>query len=309
MGETSPFNARSPQARAIADLFIWNLAIAGAIFALVTGLVIYIAIRYRARPGQGEPRQVFGSRPLEIAWTLAPALILLVVSIFTYTTMLAADPPVDDRPPDLVVTGLQWWWRVEYPQSGVVTANEIHVPVGRPLLVRIVAADVAHDFWVPQLGPKRDLLPDQQNHIWLQADAPGTYLGACSEYCGAEHAWMLIRVIAQPQAEFDAWQRQQLQAAAAPAGDAARGAQIFRQQTCVSCHAIAGTDASARVGPDLTHLASRETIGAGRVANTPDSLARWIANPHELKPGVLMPGFQLSEPDIRALVAYLETLK
>ena len=309
MGETSPFNARSPQARAIADLFTWNLAIAGVIFLLVTGLVVYIAIRYRARPGQGEPRQVFGNRPLEIAWTIAPAAILLVVSIFTYTTMLAADPPPAGQQPDLIITGLQWWWRVEYPKSGVVTANEIHVPTGRPLLVRLEAADVVHDFWVPQLGPKRDLVPNQTNHIWLQADAPGTYLGACSEYCGAEHAWMLLRVIAQPQAEFDAWQRQQLQDAAAPAGDAARGAQIFQQQTCVSCHAIAGTGASARVGPDLTHLAGRETIGAGRAANTPDNLARWIANPHELKPGVLMPGFQLSEPDLRALVAYLETLK
>jgi cytochrome c oxidase subunit 2 len=310
MGVTSPFNPQSPFAQSIADLFTWNLAIAGVIFVLVTSLVIYIAIRYRARPGQPEPAQVFGHRTLEIVWTLAPALILVGVAVSMVSTMRAADPPAGDQQPDLVVTGLQWWWRVEYSKSGVVTANEIHVPVGRPLLVRIQTADVVHDFWVPQLGPKRDITPDQPNHIWLRADTPGTYLGYCSEYCGNEHAWMLIRVIAQPQAEFDAWQRAEAQPAAAPAGgDAARGALIFQQHTCVSCHAIAGTSGAARVGPDLTHLAARQTLGAGRIANTPDNLARWIANPHELKPGVLMPGFQLPPDDLRALVAYLETLK
>lgn len=309
MGGSSPFDARSPQARAIADLFTWNLAIAGAIFVLVTGLVVYIAIRYRARPGQGEPPPVFGNRTLEIVWTLAPAAILLVVAFFTVATMRAADPPAEGQPPDLIVTGMQWWWRVEYPQSGVVTANEIHIPAGRRLLVRLQSGDVIHDFWVPQLGPKRDMNPGSANQLWIEADAPGTYLGGCSEYCGAEHAWMLIRVIAQPPAEFDAWLRAQAQPAPAPAGDAARGAQVFQQQTCVNCHAIAGTSASARVGPDLTHLASRETIGAGRVANTPDNLARWVADPHALKPGVLMPGFQLSPDDLRALIAYLETLK
>lgn len=310
MGETSPFSPRSPQAQAITDLFVWNLAIAGVIFVLVTGLVIYIAIRYRARPGAGEPPQIFGEHRLEIAWTVAPALILLGVSAFMIPTMRAADPPVGDRQPDLVVTGLQWWWRVEYPQSGVVTANEIHIPAGRPLLVRLESDDVIHDFWVPQLGPKRDMTPGVTRHLTLQADAPGTYLGACSEYCGTEHAWMLLRVIAQPPDEFDAWLRQQQQPAAAPTGgDAARGAQIFQQQTCVSCHAIAGTGASARVGPDLTHIGGRQTLGAGRVENTPEQMARWIANPHELKPGVQMPGFALPEDDLRALAAYLEALR
>jgi cytochrome c oxidase subunit 2 len=310
MGGFSPFNANSPQAQAIADLFIWNLAIAGLIFTLVTGLVIYIAIRYRARPDTAEPAQIFGERRLEIAWTVAPALLLLVVAGFTVATMRAADPPVGDQQPDLVVTGLQWWWRVEYPKSGVVTANEIHIPTGRQLLVRIEASDVVHDFWVPALGPKRDLVPGHPNQIWLAANTPGTYFGACSEYCGAEHAWMLLRVIAQPQAEFDAWQQQQAQAAATPAaGDAARGARLFQQQTCVNCHAIAGTGANARVGPDLTHIASRQTLGAGRIDNTPENLARWLANPQELKPGALMPRFQFSDADLQALVAYMETLK
>jgi cytochrome c oxidase subunit 2 len=153
------------------------------------------------------------------------------------------------------------------------------------------------------------LVPGHTNYLWIQADTPGTYPGACSEYCGAEHAWMFLRVIAQPQAEFDAWRQQQQQPAAAPQGEAAQGAQVFQRLTCMNCHAIAGTAANARIGPDLTHVGSRQTLGAGRVENRPDTMARWITNPHELKPGVLMPGFQLSEADLHALVAYLETLK
>ena len=310
MGGSSPFNPNSPQAQAIADLFAWNLVIAAIIFALVFGLTIYIAIRYRGQPGQGEPPQFFGHSKLEIAWTLAPALLLLVVFGFTVGTMRAADPPVGDQSPDLVVTGYQWWWRVEYPAAGAVTANEIHIPVGKRLLVRLEGGDVIHDFWVPQLGPKRDMVPGHSNHLWIEADAPGIYLGACAEYCGNQHAWMRLRVIAQPQAEFDAWQQQQLQAPAPPAGgDAAQGAQIFQQRTCANCHAIAGTPATAHAGPDLTHVASRQTLGAGVLDNTPDNLMKWLADPQAVKPGNHMPSLRMTEEELRALVAYLESLR
>jgi cytochrome c oxidase subunit 2 len=309
MGGSSPFNPNSAQARAIADLFTWNLVIAGIIFALVFGLTIYIAIRYRGRPGAAEPAQVFGHSKMEIAWTLAPALLLVVVFGFTIGTMRASDPPIGDRQPDLVVTGYQWWWHVEYPASGVVTANEIHIPAGQRLLVRIEGGDVIHDFWVPQLGPKRDMIPGHSNHIWIEADTPGVYLGACAEYCGNQHAWMRLRVIAQPQAEFDAWQQQQRQAVAAPTGDAAQGAQIFQQRTCASCHTIAGTPASARAGPDLSHFASRETLGAGVVENTPERLMEWLKDPQAVKPGNHMPSLRLTDAELRALVAYLETLQ
>ena len=310
MGGSSPFNPDSPQARAISDLFTGSLVIAGIIFVIVTGLVAYIVYRYRSRPGMGEPRQLSGHTRLEIGWTIAPALVLIVMFGWTITTMRAADPPVGDRQPDLVVRGVQWWWQVEYPQSGVVTANEIHIPIGQRLLVRLESADVIHDFWVPQLGPKRDMVPGHPNHIWLQADTPGTYLGACAEYCGEQHAWMRLRVIAQPQAEFDAWQQQQRQAPAAPtSGDAAQGVQEFQEHTCANCHAIAGTAATARAGPDLSHLASRQTLGAGVLQNTPDNLMKWLADPQVVKPGNHMPSLRLTDAELRALVAYLETLK
>jgi cytochrome c oxidase subunit II len=310
MGDISPFNPDSPQAQAIANLFVGSLVIAGFIFAIVTGLVFYNVYRYRSRPGMGEPRQVAGHLRLEIAWTILPALLLVGMFGWAVGTMRAADPPIGDRQPDLVVTGLQWWWHVEYPQSGVVTANEIHIPVGQRLLVRLESADVIHDFWVPQLGPKRDAVPGHPNHIWIEADTPGTYLGACAEYCGEQHAWMRLRVIAQPQAEFDAWQQQQRQAPAAPTGgDAAAGALVFQQHTCVNCHTISGTGARADAGPDLSHVASRQTLGAGVLANTPDNLIRWLADPQAVKPGNHMPSLRLTEADLRALVAYLETLR
>jgi len=310
MGDSSPFNPSSPQAQAISDLFVWSLVVAGIIFALVAGLVFYSVVRFRSRPGAGEPRQLTGHTKLEIAWTITPALLLVVMFGFTIAAMSASDPPVGDRQPDLVVTGLQWWWQVEYPASGVVTANEVHIPVGKRLLVRLESADVIHDFWVPRLGPKRDMVPGHPNHLWLEADAPGTYLGACAEYCGEQHAWMRLRVIAQPQAEFDAWQQQQRQAPAAPtSGDAAEGAQLFQQRTCVNCHAIAGTPATARAGPDLSHLASRQTIGAGVLENTPDSLTNWLADPQAVKPGNHMPSLRLTDAELRTLVAYMESLK
>jgi cytochrome c oxidase subunit 2 len=309
MGDSSTFNPQSEQAQAITTLFAWNLAIAALIFVAVTALVLYSAYRFRARPGAAEPRQVFGNNRLEIAWTAAPALVLAVIFGFMLPTMRIADPPIGDRQPDLIVTGVQWWWRAEYPQLGVVTANELHIPVGRQLLIRLQSADVIHDFWVPQLGPKRDMVPGHPNHLWLAADAPGLYLGDCAEYCGEQHAWMRLRIIAQPQAEFDAWVAQQRQPAPAASGAAAEGAQLFQQLTCASCHAIAGTPAVAQAGPDLSHFASRETLGAGVLTNTPENLARWIKDPQVVKPGNHMPSLRLTDAQIQSLVVYLETLQ
>lgn len=316
MPVSSPFNPGSAQAQAIANLFVLTLVIAAGIFVLVTGLVLYASWRYRERPGQeGEPPQIFGHRTLEIGWTVAPALLLAGLFVFTVNTMQASDPSAQQalqagRQPDLIVTGHQWWWEVKYPATGLVTANEIHIPAGKQLLVQVDSADVIHDFWVPQLARKMDATPGHATHMWLQADEPGTYLGTCSEYCGTQHAWMRIRVIAQPQAEFDAWMQQQLQVPAIPTtGDAADGAKFFQSSTCANCHTIAGTDADGRVGPDLTHIAGRETLGAGVLENTPDTLATWLKDPQAVKPGVKMPDFKLSDGDVQQLVAYLETLK
>jgi cytochrome c oxidase subunit II len=201
--------------------------------------------------------------------------------------------------------------------SGVVTANEIHVPVGRRLLVGVEATDVIHDFWVPELARKVDAVPGHPNHVWMTVTAPGTYTGACAEYCGTQHAWMRLRVIAQPEADFDAWLAHQAEPAAAPREEAAaRGARAFRDHTCASCHTIMITSITSmpeasppRIGPDLTHLASRATLAAGAIENTPATLARWIEDPDAIKPGSHMPNLHLGPGEVRDLVAYFEALR
>jgi len=306
----SPFNPSSPHALATAHLFTIVLWLMAAIFVLVTGLVLYIAWHYRRRPEQSEPRQVFGNTTLEIAWTVVPTLLLVLIFGLTVNTMSTVDPPVAQEQADLRVIGHQWWWEVRYLKSGAVTANEIHLPVGRQMLVQLEAADVIHDFWVPELARKIDMIPGHPNHLWLRADHAGIYLGACAEFCGMEHAWMRFRVIAQSPAEFEAWERDQLENASSPdLPEARQGARLFQEKTCVSCHAIAGTPATARIGPDLTHVASRQMLAAERVDNTPATLAQWLAGPQALKPGSLMPNLQLTPDEVQLLVAYLETLR
>lgn len=306
---SSPFSPISPQQRDISNLFIGILIVGAVVFALVAGLVLYAAIRFRKRADDdSEPRQEFGRPKLELFWTAAPLVLLAVIFGFTASTMRAVSPGPNGQQPDLVITGYQWWWGIQYPQAGVVTANEIHLPAGKRTLLRLDGADVIHDFWVPQLGRKIDMIPGKSNYLWVEPETPGTYLGACAEYCGAEHAWMLIRVIVQPQAEYDAWLNAQAQPQPTPNGnDAARGAQVFQQLTCASCHAIAGTQASAQIGPNLTHLGTRQTIGAGVLTNTAENLATWLRDPQAVKPQNHMPNMQLTEDDIRALVAYLES--
>jgi len=298
------FNPVSSQAQSITNLFNLTMLIAAVILLLVTGLVLYVSFRYRARPGEGEPRQIFGHRNLEIAWTAAPAMLLAVLAGLTLHTMRLSDPSIPSQTqPDVVIVGHQWWWEVRYPKSGVVTANEIHLPVGQKLLAQIESADVIHSFWVPQLGRKMDAIPGHSNHLWLQTDQPGIYLGTCAEYCGTEHAWMRIRVIAQPPGDFEAWQQAQLQSPQIPSeGDAAKGAQIFQEKTCVVCH-------TNGIGPDLTHVGSRDTLAAGVLENTPTNMTKWLKNPQTVKPGSNMPNFNLSDAEIQALTAYLEASK
>ena len=305
-GSTTPFDPRSPQAGAIADLFTSTLLICGVIFVVVTGLVVYCIVRFRDR-GAGDPAQVEGNRRLEIGWTIAPFLILGWLLVLTVRAMGVADPPVD-REPDITIIGHQWWWEARYP-SGAITANEIHIPVGKPLVVRIESGDVVHDFWVPSLGRKIDAIPGRPASIWLQADQPGTYLGACAEYCGVQHAWMRILVVAEAPAAFASWEQHELSPAPAEAEGASRGARVFREMTCVKCHAIGGAGEGARVAPDLTHLAERTTLGAGVLANTPENLARWLKSPQQIKAGCHMPDTQLTDAQVTDLVAYFETLR
>jgi cytochrome c oxidase subunit 2 len=303
-------NPVSPEAAAISHLFVAILIILGGIFLLVTVLVLYAIARYRDRPGAPEAKQVFGSRRLEIAWTVAPVLLLTLIGVFMIRAIEASDPPTGDRKPDLRVVGHQWWWEIAYPKSGAVTANEIHIPVGKSLLVEVDSADVIHDFWVPELGRKIDAIPGHVNYVWIRADRPGVYHGVCAEFCGAEHTWMRMIVVAEAEGDFDAWQKAQLATPAMPSdGEEARGLTILKDQTCLNCHAISGLPGNQTVGPDLSHIASRRILAAGAVANSPENLFRWLKDPASIKPESHMPNFQLSDEKVRALVAYMETLK
>ena len=287
------------------------MVLSAFIFLLVVGLLVIILYRFRGLPGEQDPPQVHGNRNLEIAWTVAPALILVLFFIMTVQTMstVNATAPSALR---IKVIGHQWWWEFQYPDQDIVLANELHVPVGARVLLEVEATDVIHSFWVPRLGWKKDAIPGKTNLMWVQFDQPGVYDGPCTEYCGLQHAWMRIRLVAEPQEQFDLWVQQQRRPALKRprSARALRGQEVFLRNTCINCHAVRGTSAVARVGPDLTHFGSRSTIGAGVVANTPENLRRWVREVQAVKPGVLMPDYSdLSDDDLTALVAYLGGLK
>lgn len=302
----SPFDPTSPQAAAIRDLFTSALFLCGGVFLVVAVLVFYCAFRFRGS-GPEEPEQVEGNKRLEIGWTIAPVLVLALLLMLTVRAMNASDPPVD-RDPDVTIIGHQWWWEIRYP-SGVVTANEVHIPTGKALVFRLESADVIHDFWVPELGRKMDATPGRPSTIWLEADKEGRYVGTCAEYCGLQHAWMRILVVAEAPESFAAWQRRELAAPPASVGAAAtRGEETFRSMACVNCHNLGSTGPKARFAPDLTHLASRSTLGAGVLSNTPEDLARWLKDPQSIKTGCHMPDTQLSDAQVSDLVSYMKAL-
>ncbi len=307
---TSVFHPDTPQARAIARLFYFDLVIAAVIFLTVTSLVVYIAIRFRHRRGDPVPLQDDGNYKLEIAWTVIPALILLSLLTATGVTMYKVNPPIGDRQPDVIVRAHQWWWEYHYPASGVVTANEMHMVAGSDWLIEVQSADVVHDYWVPDLCAKTDAIPGHPNFVWVKPHNAGVYLGTCAEYCGTEHALMGIRVIVESRDAFEKWVQGQLQVPGPPTTkQGRRGEKLFEQHTCVNCHHIAGTRANGRVGPDLTHVADRQTLAAGVLKNNLDNLARWIRTPQTVKPGCHMPDMSLTKDEARAIAVYLEELK
>jgi cytochrome c oxidase subunit II len=308
---SSIFSPAGAPADAIRTLSLLVIGIAAVIFVIVGGLLTYCIVRYRARPGDDvrEPPQVYGSNPVELAWTVVPILIVFV--LITTTMRATYEIQAAVAPADAVhvrVIGHQWWWEFQYPDLGVVTANELHVPARVATYLTLESADVAHSFWVPRLAGKTDVIPNRRNVMWLTPWESGTYLGQCAEFCGTQHAHMLLRVIVHPSDEFDRWVAAQRQPAAADPGTQA-GRRLFEATACVSCHTVHGTDASGTFGPDLTHLMSRETLGAGAAPNDPATLKSWLADPNALKPGVLMPAMKLSEPEIDQMVAYLTTLR
>lgn len=289
------------------QIFWWAVGV----FVVVEGILVYTIFRFRARPDSPRPKEVHGHTVLEIGWTLAPALILVAIAIPTIQTIFVVDRPTDD-PNALVIEaiGRQWWWEFRYPELGIVTANEAHIPVGRTIDLRLRSGDVLHSFWVPKLGGKRDLIPGRENHLWFTADSTGVYWGQCAEYCGTAHAWMGMRMIADTPADFDAWVAAESADAVALTQPAERAGQgVFMSNACVSCHAIRGTQAAGVFGPDLTHFGSRLTLGAGMLENTEANLIRWLDSTQHVKPGSLMPEVQLTDQQVAQLTAYLRALR
>lgn len=294
-----------PFAREIDGLFRPVFWIAVGVFVLVEGLLLVALIRFRHRPGRGVPVQVHGNRRLEIGWTIAPALVLAVIAVPTVGTIFSLD-----RKPagalEITVTAHQWWWEVEYPSLRVLTANEVHIPVGEPAYVTMTSVDVIHSFWVPRLAGKQDVVPGRMTHLSIQADAPGRYEGQCAEYCGASHANMQFLVLADDRAQFDAWVQGQLRKPPPPPPDVL---EVLNREACGGCHIIEGVQAAAgRIGPSLSHFGSRTTLAGSIFPNTPEELAAWLDDPPGRKPGADMPDLGLSREEIDALVAYLEGL-
>jgi len=289
------------------QIFWWAMGV----FVVVEAAILYTIFRWRDRPGRDRPKEVHGHILMEVGWTLAPALILVAIAIPTIRTIFIVDRPTTD-PNALVieVTGHQWWWEFEYPEMDIVTANEIHIPLGRTIDLRLRSADVMHSFWVPRLGGKRDLVPGRETQLWFTADSVGVYWGQCAEFCGTSHALMGMRVIVDTPEDFAAW-------AAVNAGDAVQitdaqaraGRGVFGANACVSCHRVGGTPAEGQFGPDLTHFGSRLTIGAGILDNNFENLVRWIDSTQHVKPGNLMPEVYLSADQVAQLAAYLLALR
>jgi cytochrome c oxidase subunit 2 len=286
-------------------LITWAAVIIGV---LVLGLITWILLRYRQRPGAPMPRQVRGHATLELAWTIAPALVLLIIAVPTIQVIFRTQAPASPQALEIDVIGKQWWWEYRYPSLGVVTANELHVPAGRPVVVKLVGWDVIHSFWVPQIAAKRDVIPGRLNRITFTADTPGTYWGQCAEYCGTSHANMMLRVMVDTPEHFDRWVQAQLAPPAEPAGLAAEGQALYTTRACVGCHTIRGVSAGV-LGPDLTHFGSRTTLAAGLFPNGPQTLAAWLKDPQAVKPGAKMPNLGLTDEQARALAAYLLSLK
>jgi len=305
------FHPASPQTAHISAVFTLVCAIAAMVLLAVTVTLVYSVVRYRSRGGESaEPQQIFGSQRLELLWTVVPILIMAGLFIVTVRAMVAIDAPQDpNQAADLIVTGHQWWWDARYP-NGAIATEDLHIPVSRRLLVRVESSDVIHDFWAPDLARKMDAVPGRLSFVWLEADRPGTYTGACSEFCGAQHAWMRFRVMAEPEPEFDAWLRRQALPPAEASGDAAIGAILFQSKKCADCHEVTGLGSrTSEKGPNLAHLATRALLGGGIQTNTPANLSLWLTDPQQAKPGNRMPNTALSPAEVRALLAYLENLR
>ncbi len=301
-------------AETILDITWLLIGVCGAIGVIMFCLIGFAIVRCRRPEGDDrEPPQVYGSNPIELAWTVIPLLIVFVLFMVSARGIFELErtsPPEGST--ELTVIGHRWWWEFDYGDLGVVTAGELHVPIDEggvaDLYLTLKSADVAHSFWVPQLGPKMDVIPDRVNHLWLQANRPGTFVGQCAEYCGTQHANMLITVVVESRENFNAWVQNQQKEAADDSAVAA-GKRLFLRTACINCHTVRGTVANGTFAPDLTHLMSRSMIGSGAVPNTPENLREWVWDPQNIKPGCEMPSMKLSRSEVDLVCAYLETLR
>ncbi len=367
VSKTSIFSRDSTPADAVHGLSLFVLTITGGVFVGIAVLLTYALVKFRRREGDStEPPQVFGSIQIELSWTIIPILIIVVLFLGTARVIFAVqDAPKPPSALDVVVIGHQFWWEFRYPKLGVVSANELHVPLSdvkapTPTFIKLTSADVMHSFWVPKLAGKTDALPNRVNEMWVDPHVPGVYLGQCAQFCGPEHAKMLLRVYVDTPAQFAQWvavqKQDQLSGTAAPtpsvvspnignpvAGEGAsaqpgpggtvppnappsrgvvatvaqqtsdainpqQGRRVFEEQACINCHNVGGTVANGRYGPDLTHIASRDTIGSGIAPNNYANLLSWVTDPNDLKPGTLMPAMHLTDTQNKQIVAYLESL-
>jgi cytochrome c oxidase subunit II len=310
------FDPKATPAAAVYHLSLLVMAVCTAIFLVVAGLLTFTVLRFRRRSGDDghEPAQVYGSNRIEVAWTVIPILIVLVLTMATARVVIAIqNKPAPKDALQVTVIGHQWWWELRYSDLGIVTANELHIPLNTvarsaPTFLTLESADVAHSFWVPQLSGKTDLIPGRTNSMWIDPQQEGTFLGNCAEYCGMQHANMLLRVIVESPADFAKWAAdQKVDAAGDSRLDRARA--TFLSLSCVNCHRVSGTTASGTFGPDLSHLMCRATLGSGVIPNTPGNLRAWVKDPQKIKPGNLMPNMQLNARELDDVVAYLASLK
>lgn len=317
-GATSIFSPDGTPARSIYSLSMLVLGITFSIFLVVGGLLLYALLRYRYRAGdvhaQQEPAQIYGSNQIELSWTVIPILIVVMLFLATARVIYSTEhAPKPAAALDVTVIGHQFWWEYRYPKLGIVTANELHIPISDPkhpipTYLTMSSADTNHSFWVPRLAGKMDLIPNRVNVMWVDSSRAGVYLGQCAQYCGTQHAKMLLRVYAETPAEFATWVAHQ-QLPAAQDDSVAEGRAVFQHNACISCHTIAGTVATGRFGPNLTHVGSRDTIASGSVLNTAANIRTFVDNPAHFKPGALMPPMHLSDHDLDVVTAYLTSLR
>jgi cytochrome c oxidase subunit 2 len=311
----SIFSPASTPADSVFHLSLFVLGICATIFVVVFSLLLYAVVKFRRLAGDdgSEPPQIYGSNQVELAWTVIPVLIVVVLFLAAARVIHAVeDAKLPPGTIQVTAVGHQFWWEFRYPEYGFITANELHVPVSdqqrpTPTHLTLMSADVDHSFWVPKLAGKTDLIPNRVNHMWIDPHAAGVYVGQCAQYCGTQHAKMLLTVIVESREDFDKWVANEKRPAVNDSA-AAQGRRMFETTACVNCHTVEGTNARGTFGPDLTHLMSRDTIAAGVAKNTKENLRLWVKEPDAIKPGCLMPAMQMNEQDIDAVTAYLMTL-